>query len=75
MNERFGWPSVFYTIGLLSLLWAASMKYFAMELQKQKRQVLGMGASTSLLSSAGAMQNRAGDKVPWLLYLKDKSLW
>lgn len=71
MNEHFGWHSVFYSIGFIALVWVATLKYYAMELTKSKRTVVGMASSTNLFSSS----NSADGQVPWLTYLKSRSLW
>ena len=71
VKELFGWPMVFYAIGFLSLLWAASLKYHAMEMVDGKwRKQPVLDVSSSLLGKPA--QN---DQVPWLVYLKHKSLW
>lgn len=39
VSEAFGWPAVFYAIGLVALVWVAVLKYYAMETHRQRRQV------------------------------------
>lgn len=56
-------------LGFISLTWVAVLKYYAMNLTKEKRTVVGM--SSNLLSQT----NSASNQVPWLTYLKHKSLW
>ena len=73
VNESFGWPSVFYTIGFVSLVWVSMMRYWAMETSKQRRHVVGMSATAPLLG--GANNVSVEGEVPWLAYLKSKSLW
>ena len=58
-------------VGFIALLWVATLKYYAMELTKSKRTVVGMASSTNLYSSS----NSADGQVPWLTYLKSRSLW
>ena len=73
MNESFGWPSVFYSIGFIALIWVAVLKYYAMALTHQRKNIVGMSSTQSLLGS-GSAQNGDG-RVPWLAYLKSRSLW
>eukprot|EP00094_Tigriopus_californicus_P008728 TCALIF_08413-PA protein Name:"Similar to Slc17a9 Solute carrier family 17 member 9 (Mus musculus)" AED:0.16 eAED:0.16 QI:124/0.71/0.5/1/1/1/8/0/461 len=71
LNESFGWPHVFYAIGLISLVWVSVLKYYAMELNRNRKQILGLSATSALLG------NRVPSKsnVPWLKYLRHPSLW
>lgn len=69
MNETFGWPSVFYTIGFIGLSWVAVLKLYAMNLTSQKRTIVGMASVFSLSGSSSESQ------VPWLTYLKSPALW
>ena len=50
----------------------ALLKYYAMESSKQRRQVLGLSASASLLGKDVPVATGA---VPWLTYLRHPSLW
>ena len=69
VNETFGWPSVFYSIGFVGLMWVGILKYYAMRLTSQKRSIVGMTSSANLLSHSNS------DQVPWLKYLKSPALW
>ena len=55
--------------GFIALLWTATLKYYAMELTKQKRTVVGL-SSTNLFGNSSPE-----GQVPWLTYLKSKALW
>jgi len=62
--------------GFLSLLWVGALKYYAMELQRHRKNVLGMSSTAPLLGSAAAAAAGGTDgRVPWLTYLSAPSLW
>jgi len=66
MNETFGWPTVFYSIGFIALVWVAVLKYYAMNLTSKKRTIVGMSSNGNLLSHDSSNM----DQVPWLTYFK-----
>ncbi len=58
--------------GFLSLIWVGVLKVYAMELHRNRKNVLGMSSTAPLLGSLAA----SGDgRVPWITYLKAPSLW
>lgn len=75
MNETFGWPSVFYTIGFVAMIWVGVLRYYAMELTRQRKTIVGMSSSTHLSSGNPGGSSNDGDSVPWLAYLKSTALW
>ena len=74
VSVSFGWPSVFYSIGFVALVWVAVLKYYAMNLTSQKTRIVGM-ARTKQLSSSDNFSISDNKHVPWLTYLMAPSLW
>ena len=69
VNETFGWPSVFYAIGFFCLVWVLVLKRYAIDQGRKKHVVLGTAPNAAL------MGNKPVENVPWLSYLRHKSLW
>jgi hypothetical protein len=64
----------FFILGFIALIWVAVLKYYAMELTKKRKHVVGMGSSSALLGNSPSNGNNDGH-VPWLTYLSSRSLW
>lgn len=63
--EKYGWPYVFRTFGLLGISWIIMLKYLGMELNHK----------TDGTTEAEKFDSKLMSNIPWLLFFKHSAFW